>query len=136
MRMLDDASMISMGQSSTALAMANDAIDNARRAAASSRMKRASSPPPPVHHRKQQQQQYHQQPSHNHAAETNNLEYVNEDNTTYTESIIDISSPSNISSRDLEDLDLKHNDAAFNVVATLLCEIPFVNVCRPKLVPT
>lgn len=124
-----------MGQSSTALAMANDAIDNARRAAASSRMKRASSPPPPVvhhTHRKQQQQQqqyHHQASSHHHAAtETNiNLDYVNEEsgdiNTTYTESmIIDISSPSNISSRDLEDLDLKHNDAAFNVVATLLCE--------------
>jgi hypothetical protein len=90
-------------------------------------MKRASSPPPPVvhhTHRKQQQQYHHQPSSHHHATtETNiNLEYVNEDNTTYTESLIDMSSPSNISSRDLEDLDLKHNDAAFNVVATLLCE--------------
>ena len=129
---MDDASMISMGQSSTALAMANDAIDNARRAAAYSRMKRASSPPPAHTHRKQQQQQqYHQRHPHSSSSHhaNANLEFVNQsgDNATYAESdnttmIIDMSSPSNISSRDLEDLDLRHNDAAFNVVATLLCE--------------
>lgn len=135
--------MISMGQSSTALAMANDAIDNARRAAAFSRMKRASSPSPVHTHRKQQQQQqYHQHSSSSHHADTN-LEYVNQsgDNTTYAESdhttmINDMSSPSNISSRDLEDLDLKHNDAAFNVVATLLCErlLPKIDMTLEELV--
>lgn len=136
---MDDASMISMGQSSTALAMANDAIDNARRAAASSRMKRASSPPPAHTHRKQQ----YPQPSSSAHHANSNLEYVNQsgDNTTYTESdnttmIIDMSSPSNISSRDLEDLDLKHNDAAFNVVATLLCErlLPKIDMTMEEIV--
>jgi hypothetical protein len=99
--MNDDSSLTSsMGQSSAAVAMANDALDNARRAAASSRMKRAKSPSPP--------------------ASPSSYYFVNNPNLVQsTAKHIDNNSDIIGSGRDL---DLKHNDSAFHAIATLLTQ--------------
>jgi hypothetical protein len=106
--MNDDSSLYSMGQSSAAVAMANDAIANARRAAASSRMKRAASPSPPKYR----------------AAMTPASPasyFVNGPNLMGSTTK---NSDNNVkhTTGGGRDLDLKHNDNSFHVIATLLTE--------------
>jgi hypothetical protein len=107
--MNDDASLSSMGPSSAAVAMANDAIDNARRAAASSRMKRAASPSPP---------KYHVPPAPASPASY----FVNSSHNQMVTAKYDsgIGGISGIGGD--RDLDLKHNDNAFVVIARLITE--------------
>lgn len=91
--MYDDAS--SIGQASAAVAMANDAIDNARRAAASSRSKRS-------------------------AAAAEQSKYMPPSPARSTPGGGGGSGRKNNNSD--PDPDLKHNDSAYHVIATLLTE--------------
>jgi len=105
--MNDDSSLYSMGQSSAAVAMANDAIANARRAAASSRMKRAASPSPPKYCAAIT-------PASPASYFVNNPNLMGSTTKHGDNKMKDISSG--------RDLDLKHNDNSFHVIATLLTE--------------
>ena len=110
--MNDDSSLSSMGPSSAAVAMANDAIDNARRAAASSRLKRAASPSPPKYYVPRA------------APASPASHFVNSPHNRIAGSTAkcdgNIGSIGNIGSG--RDLDLKHNDNAFGIVAKLITE--------------
>jgi hypothetical protein len=105
--MNDDSSLYSMGQSSAAVVMANDAIANARRAAASSRMKRAASPSPPKYRAQMS-------PASPASYFVDSPALMGSTTKHGNKNIKNISSD--------RDLDLKHNDNSFHVIATLLTE--------------
>lgn len=106
--MNDDSSLYSMGQSSAAVAMANDAIANARRAAASSRMKRAASPSPPKYRAAMT-------PASPASYFVNGPNLMGSTTKHGDNNVKDTTSGG-------RDLDLKHNDNSFHVIATLLTE--------------
>jgi hypothetical protein len=107
--MNDDSSLSSMGPSSAAVAMANDAIDNARRAAASSRLKRAASPSPPKYHVPR-------------AAPASPASYL-VNNYCPPNRMAGSTAGINVGIDNIgggRDLDLKHNDSAFGIIAGLI----------------
>lgn len=122
--MNDDAS--SIGAASAAVAMANDAIDNARRAAASSRNRRKNAAPPPA----AQNYMYSapSKPPPSHAPHTPNpnpipgtAEFVKNSPGSFSNSGNKFTTPVTGGAAQSE-LDLKHNDNAYHVIATLVTE--------------
>ena len=110
----------SIGNASAAVAMANNAIDNARRAAASSRSKRTAVTSPaanattPNSNIPAEFMMKHESGS-TYSAVTNKSRLQNNKN--------------NVAHMSSNNMDLKHNDSAFIVLATLLTErlLPKVN---------
>lgn len=115
----------SIGNASAAVAMANNAIDNARRAAASSRSKRTAVTSPaanattPNSNIPAEFMMKHESGS-TYSAVTNKSRLPGRTNNNNSNNVAQMSS---------NNMDLKHNDSAFIVLATLLTErlLPKVN---------
>jgi len=111
----------SIGNASAAVAMANNAIDNARRAAASSRSKRTAVTSPAANATT---------PNSNIPAE---FMMKHESGSTYSavtnKSRLPRNKNNSVAHMSSNNMDLKHNDSAFIVLATLLTErlLPKVN---------
>ena len=110
----------SIGHASAAVEMANNAIDNARRAAASSRSKRTAVTSPAAN----------ATPNSNIPAD---FMMKHESGSTYSavtnKSRLPGNNKNNVAHMSSNNMDLKHNDSAFIVLATLLTErlLPKVN---------
>lgn len=104
-----DDNIISLGQASAAVAMANSAIDNARRAAETSRSRRMLS------------REGDEQPP-NHPFDRPSTPKLNPIPGTAEFVRNDSVHPDRSASKASADLDLKHNDNAYHVVATLVTD--------------
>ena len=112
---------ISVGQASAAVAMANSAIDNARRAAATSRSRRTIYDENDAIQAENNHHPFETPTTPNPNPIPGTAEYVRND--AYAESSAGVTSIGAKSGKSsVTQMDLKHNDNAYHVVATLLTD--------------